>query len=70
MSNEKKTMMQTMTRHMNIWFLNGITYAGALGRAVSFTAQMCAQGIRVRTIAPVFIGVQGSSVPIGRRLRP
>ncbi len=69
MSNEKKAMMKTMMQHMNTWLLNGMSYAVALGRTWSFAGQIYAQGVRVRTTAPVFIGVQGSSVPIGRRLR-
>lgn len=68
MSYESMMMMMTMTRHITTWFLGGIAGAIALGRAVSFTAQISVQRIRmfrVHGTAPIFAGVQGSSVPIG-----
>lgn len=72
MSYESMMKMKTMTRHITTWFLGGIDGATALGRALSFTAQICAQRIRMFRVygtAPIFVGVQGSSVPIGWRLQ-
>jgi hypothetical protein len=62
-------MMKTMTRHNTTCFFGGIGSATALGRAVSFSAQICAQRIRMYGTAPIFVGAQGSSVPIGWRLQ-
>jgi hypothetical protein len=69
MSTGNLPMKDSMMRHLTMWFLSGIRYAAALGRGASFSAQVCAQGTRVRANAPIFVGVQGSSVPIVRRRR-
>lgn len=69
MSTGNEPMKDTMMQYLTTWFLSGMHYAAALGRAVSFSAQICVQGTRVRTVAPIFVSVQGSSVPIVRRRR-
>jgi acetyl-CoA carboxylase carboxyltransferase component len=62
-------MMNTMMRHITIKFLGGTGFTAAFRCAASFSARFCPQSIRMRGTVPIVVGVQGSSVPIGWRLR-